>query len=323
MRIGLVGYNTRTGLGELNRQIVWHTVVHRWLVKPHKSKETLPLEQTKTTSTVGTTWGHVTDFVDDVDVVVFCETPYYDDLVEYASLKGRRVVCVPMQEWMPARRDGWVGGVDLFICPTADCYLQFKDELPCESFPWPRDVERFPFRQRTTCERFLFVNGNGGWQGRKGMAVIQEALRLWPEMPLIVHDQKPAGKELADNADLYREGDVLLCPHSIDGLCLEIPEAMLSGLPVIATDGPPWNEHQLLARINSTVHRRMTSRMVNWYTPSAKHLVEICQRLLGRDVSEASRTAHERASQRSWSRYGRDFTALVRGREAFVDNGGR
>lgn len=324
MRIGLVGYNTRTGLGELNRQIVQHSTIYKWLIKTHPHKQTLPFTQERTQTSVGTSWLHVTQFVDDVDVVLFCETPYFgDDLVYYAQGKGKRVVCVPMQEWMPARRDNWTQSVDLYVCPTHHCYRQFKDELPCHHFPWPKDADRFPFRRRDRVERFLFLNGNGGWQGRKGMAVVQEALKLWPEMPLIIHNQRVSGGELDSNSDLYREGDVLICPHSVDGLCLEIPEAMLSGLPVIATDGEPWNEHGLLAKIDSVIHRRMVNRLIDWYTPSAESMVDICKGLLGRDIRYESQLAHDQASYRSWNRYGRDFTSVVRGRGEFVDTGGK
>src|SRR5690606_10827320 len=117
--------------------------------------------------------------------------------------------------------------------PTKHCYDQFSKVLRCRYFAWPVDTYRFQFRPRTVCNRFLFIGGHGGYKGRKGIEVVLEAKRLWPDLPLSVRCQAnvawPSNVEVLpateSNADLYATGDVLIAPHSVDGLGLEPMEA--------------------------------------------------------------------------------------------------
>src|SRR5262249_15493192 len=163
----------------------------------------------------------VPEWLESVDVVLFCEQPLYPDLTGLARSRGKRVVCVPNLEWTPL--GGWVDEVDLFLCPTNQCYLKLRHNLPCTLFPWPCDTQRFQFRQRKVVQQFVFINGNGGWRGRKGGDLIRSLVKAWPTIPLSVYTQTPfygaqaVFPETPDNRLLYREGDVLLSPHSVDG----------------------------------------------------------------------------------------------------------
>jgi hypothetical protein len=164
-----------SGLGEVNRQLARWLPADEWLVIPRGRQ--------------GPGRAELEAWVRSVDVVVFAETPLPPALAEVARRLGRRIVCVPMLEWFPT--SGWVRLVDLFLCPTRQCYQAIRGRLPAVEFPWPVDVERFAFRPRTRCGRFLFVEGRGGWQGRKGAAVVRAALGHWPGMPLVVRSQRP------------------------------------------------------------------------------------------------------------------------------------
>lgn len=319
MRLGLVGYSCNTGLGELNRQIAEYCHIDHWLVKPHRSKKTNSVEQVSNV-TVGHGNYEVERFLSNIDTVLFCETPYYDNLVVRAKELGKRVVCIPMQEWIPTVRNWWVDLVDLFICPNQHSYDEFKDTLPCALFPWPVDLKRYEFKKRTKCSQFLFINGNGGWGGRKGMRVIQELVHSWPEIPLTVRSQvgvphliqpKLLEGEVKNNQELYSVGDVLLCPHFVDGLGLELMEAAACGIPVIATDGRPWDEHPCIDYINSHKTKNTINREVDWYTPSATDLASICLRLLGSDIEGYSQLARKWAEGRDWTLHAKKFRDLV------------
>jgi len=311
-RIGLVGYHCNTGLGELNRQIATYAEIDKWLVKPHNHepmKNPLPLVDTWVCPEGAMT--KLTKFLQGMDTVLFCETPYYNHLIPLAKSQNKRVVCVPMMEWMPAGAKGWPTEVDLFICPTKHCYDQFAHVVPCVYFPWPVDVERFQFKPRATCNKFLFLAGHGGFNGRKGMQVIQDALKIWPEFPLVSHTQQAENK-IAENSDLYNEGDVLICPHSVDGLGLEPMEAMSCGMPVITTDGQPWNEIPSIAKLPAKIEQRKVKRPVDWYLPDPQALVDICKGLLGKPILQESQAAREWAESRSWNKHAEQFTELVR-----------
>lgn len=316
-RIGLVGYHCPCGLGEVNRQIATYIDISSWLVKPHAAYGVAPPLQGIDVM-VGKDETKVQKFLEKVDVVLFAETPYFPTLIERAKKLKKRIVCVPMIEWTP--KGAWTDQVDLFICPTSQCYEMLKDEVPCVCFPWPFDTDRFIFRQREMCQRFLFLNGHGGWEGRKGAEIIRQALLLWPDLPLTIRSQKRAGwppsakvePPTDDNAGLYRGGDVLLLPHSVDGIGLELMEALSSGMPVIATDGEPWREHPLLGKIRSRVGLKRVKREIDWHTPDPKHLVEICRSLIGVDLAEQSLAVRQYAEDHRWQGRVEEFSLLVR-----------
>lgn len=320
LRIGLVGYNCNTGLGELNRQIAKYCEIDTWLLKPHDKVPTNPLAETCDTIVCKTgDKKKIEQFVRQVDCIVFCETPYYTELVTYAQKHSKRLVCVPMLEWMPAGGRGWPKLVDLFLCPTKQCYDAFSKTVPCKYFPWPVDTAHFPYSQRSVCNKFLFIAGHGGWEGRKGIAVIQAARKIWPEMPLAVRSQVAAdwhGCQLlpspASNSGLYSVGDVLVSPHSVDGLGLEPIEALASGMPVISTDGEPWNEFPSIGKIQAGIEKRTIRRPIDWYLPDPASLVEICRGLLAEDISEQSKAGREWAEARDWAKLADSFMELVR-----------
>lgn len=320
-RIGLVGYNCATGLGELNRQLATYAEVDTWLVKPHREHPSFPPHVLVDTIVceLGQT-SKIEAFMRAVDIVVFCELPYYPNLLQFCKTNGKRTVCVPMMEWMPAGAKGWPREVDLFICPTLYCYEQFRHVIPSVYFPWPVDLARYEFRPRTACRKFLFVGGHGGFKGRKGTDVMRRAKELWREMPLAVRSQASAAwpdsvevlGPVTHNHELYGTGDVLVAPHSVDGLGLEPMEAMACGMPVITTDGRPWNEIPSIAKIPAPSEKRSVRRPVDWYLPQPEALAEICKGLCGRDITEASQAARAWAEERSWEKWAPKFISLVR-----------
>lgn len=320
-KLGLVGYSCDTGLGELNRQLAAYVQLDYWLVKVHPKMATNKVELSK--HTVCSDGAKIPELLKHADTILFCEQPYYENLIPLAKAANKRIVCVPMMEWMPPGAKGWAEKVDLFICPTEQCYRIFKNNVPCIYFPWPVDTERFVYQPRTVCNRFLFLNGHGGFNGRKGAQVIKQAKQLWPEMPLIVrsqtNEQWPTGTEVAypelSNEDLYRIGDVLIAPHSVDGIGLELMEAMSCGMPVISTDGEPWNEFPAIGKIQARKEQRKVRRPVDWYLPDPADLVRVCKSLVGADIREQSQQAREWAESRSWSNLAtvESFSNIVRG----------
>lgn len=321
-RIGLVGYNCRSGLGEKNRQMATYLEIDRWLIKPHRNYPTLPAPECVDSITCPAGDPRkIEAFVKSVDVILFDETPYYPELIRIAKFHDKRIVCVLAQEWMPFPDQN---RVDLFICPTKQAYDRFYKALPCTHFPWPVDTHRFEYRQRNTCNRFLFCNGNGGWKGRKGGDVIRDLLKVYPDIPLLVRSQKkevwPSGVEVLpeanSNQEIYGAGDVLInCSH-LDGTGLQPMEAMACGMPVISTSGLPWNEIPAIARIPAGVKEVKVKQLVDWYMPSAVALAGICRNLVGRDISKESEDARQWAESRSFYHHARELTAVVRGEQS-------
>lgn len=311
MKIGICGFNCVSGLGEINRQLAQYVDVDAWLVRPHRSFLNLP-DHPNVDTLHCPTGVKVEEFVKRVDVVLFCEVPLYSNLMELCKKHGKRVVCIPMQEWMPESTEGWLSDVDLFICPTRHCYDQFYQSLPCTYFPWPVDTERFRFNQRNILRRFLFIPGNGGYHGRKGLATIHECLQKAPELPIIIKHQ------VQENTQLYEEGDVLLCPHTCDGLGLEQMEAQACGMPTITTKGKPWDELNPLFMIPSEINKKLIKRVVDWHYLDPHDVVKHCKELLGSDITYASQAARAWAESRSWSQFGDQFTSIVKHYDALT-----
>lgn len=317
-RIGLIGYRSQSGLGELNRQIAEHVELTSWLIVSHRNRPADPSPLREPTRAY--TQADSEEFVRSADVILFCETPFYTDLLQSAKEKGKRIVCVPMLEWTPDNRNNWTSLVDLFVCPTKQCYdVLLKEGLPCKYFPWPVDIDRFQYKQRTLCESFLFINGWGGWSGRKGASVVVQAKEAWPEMPLTVYSQAnfswPKGTKILpspeNNRGLYAAGDVLIAPHTVDGLGLEPMEAMACGMPVITPSAPPWNENPAVARIATHTIRKRVKRMMNWESCSGGSLASLCKFMLGKDITRESLTARQWAEDRSWLKRTEEFLGFL------------
>jgi glycosyltransferase involved in cell wall biosynthesis len=208
-------------------------------------------------------------WLDGLDWLLFVQKPYLPDVAQTARQMGVSVACVPNWEWLTPDLD-WLPYVDLMLCPaatTARLLGRWRRDLgfawDVAHVPWPIDPGRFPFRPRDRCRRFLFINGMGGTQAlrpdgsrtpyrRKGAEVVAAAAGLLPGVPFLVYSQDrrlpalPANVEVrpapADNADLYRDGDVCVQPSRWEGLGLQLLECQAAGLPVVTTDAPPMNE---------------------------------------------------------------------------------
>lgn len=322
MRIGLVGYHCYSGLGEKNRTYSQYLPIDRWLIKPHPHYG-IAVEHPPCDVIVcreGQTH-KLHYFLSQIDVLLYDESPLFHELLPMAKALGKRIVCVMAQEWMPFNNESLV---DLFICPTKHAYEQFKDSLPCRYFQWPVDTSHFKFQHRDKCERFLFINGHGGWKGRKGGNTVFEMINKWKDIPLTIITQKEVSLNIesypglrivtnvGDNRVLYRYGDVLLYPAYCDGTGLQPLEAMASGMPVICTEGSPWDENMALERIPSENREKFIRRVVDWFVPDTDEAIRLCKKWLGQEIWAQSNSVRVYAENRSWNLAKESLTALIK-----------
>ncbi len=331
-RLGLVGWNTPTGLGSINRDLARHLKVDRWLAPPHPgisitSDETLRGVKKVTelpSRDDQERWFSETDWL------LFAERPYVGYVPSIAAHTGNGIACIPMWEWV--RPDlQWLQFVDLMICPTLHTWQLMHDWTRRYGFgwksihvPWPVDAERFQFRQRKVCREFLFVNGWGGGEARrpdgspvsyhrKGMELIVAAAQLAPDLKFVIRSLQPVSFELPhnirvapalrDNVGLYDEGDVCVQPSHYEGLGLQLLECQAAGMPLISTAGPPMNEANPWRTIptcgQEVVNVGGGFISAELMTPEA--LVETLRPLVGTDIRQASREAREYVeTERNW-----------------------
>jgi hypothetical protein len=134
-RIGLVGFNCDTFLGNRNWELATNTDISAWLVKPDGH---VPVRDRhpnmNTVFCPNSSVEKLKQFLNMVDVVVFCNQPCYDAVLPLAKGLKKRVIAVMDTA---ATSESWTPFVDLFLCTTLESYNALKASLPCAEFSWP------------------------------------------------------------------------------------------------------------------------------------------------------------------------------------------
>ena len=334
-KVGLVGWNTASGLGYVNRDIAAHFPLAKWLVPRHQEFPTLPRPRAACPIDLvplALEPSQLRLWLRGLDWVLFVELPYLERLAQHAHELGINVACVPMWEWTDLGQD-WLNYVDLMLCPTRHAFQLLNDwkarfgfAWDVLSVPWPVDAERFRFRERERCRRFLFVNGTGGHRARKrdgsrtayqrkGIELVLDTARLVPKIPWVVYSQigalpaVPGNVEVrrppAANERLYDDGDVCVQPSHWEGLGLQLLECQAAGLPLVTTDAPPMNEFQPLRAV-AAADTELVSAYRNHVFPSHNvspaDLARAVESLYETDIAEASRQARRFVQrEHSWT----------------------
>lgn len=192
-----------------------------------------------------------------IDCVLAVERCMPDYVFEMAKSMGKRTVLIVMHEWLHPTQP-WFAHTDLFVAPNNHCAsVLLGMGLPSAKIARcniPMNFMELPYVHcPSEIKSIAFVNGWGGWKGRKGYAEMMEAINInsmregWVN-PVVIHSLAPVGlphyKSHADSIiDLYRDHDAAFVPSHVEGLGLGILEPMALGLPVFATDAPPMNEY--------------------------------------------------------------------------------
>lgn len=331
-KIGLVGWNSATGLGSINRDLIRRLEIKRWLAPIHPwlaSNVDASLNAVKITTDLRTT-EEMARWVSGFDWLLFVERPYIESLPRIAAHAGVGIACVPMWEWVQPN-DDWLQFVDLMICPTLHTFRLMDDWTRRYGFgwktvyvPWPIDAERFPFQQREVCREFLFVNGWGGGKvhypdlslvpyQRKGLELIIAAAKLAPDLNFVIRSlhripsQLPKNVRvvpaLRDNVGLFDEGDVCVQPSHYEGLGLQLLECQAAGMPLVTTAGPPMNETNPWRTIPTCGQEVVLvgSGYISAEIMSPEALVDTLRPLVGTDIREASRQARSYIeTERNW-----------------------
>ena len=198
--------------------------------------------------------GVIESFLDDLDLVFTCETPYNYWLYQRARERGVKTVQQFNFEYLDHVANPHIHKPDLFAAPSmwrwADVPFPNKVYLPV---PVARD--RLPFRHRTELRTLLHVGGVPVTHDRNGTQRVIEAMRLLPDdVPVklrlrtqsdvfvkeryrdrieVVHEIVP------DYWSLYGDEDAMILPRKFGGLCLPFNEASSCGMPVLTTAVDP------------------------------------------------------------------------------------
>lgn len=278
----------------------------------------------------GVTLRGVQDVVDDpaiwthllkrLDYLVFVERPCLkkpERLFQLLRKTKTRVVCIPNWEGFPSQ--GWGKEPDIIWC-TSRFTHEFLREMAGRDTGyrwqsalygdrWGVDASQFHRQGGQKCERFLFVNGHGGQQSRKGLDTLIRLLTKYPQLPFVVRSTVPVPKlpgndvrvihsTTDDRAALYSEGDVFVSLSHWEGLGLQGLEAMASNLPALVPDYAPVNEHPALHYLQGDVTKnvRLRVREVPFWEADIDSLARTLRGMLGTPISLERVGAYELAT---------------------------
>lgn len=186
------------------------------------------------------------EFCLSMDAVLFFETPFVWNLIDYCRQGGIKTALMPMHECMPNNLPAMP---DLFLNPSLleqACYPQGI------FIPVPVKV---PWRLRVQANVFVCNMGHGGLKDRNGASELFAAISLCKTSPkLIIRSQSSRILEMAKRLpgavvqgevgyqDLWHQGDVFLFPEKFNGLSLPLQEARAAGMLVMASNRFPVNQ---------------------------------------------------------------------------------
>lgn len=326
MNVGLVGWACTSGNGGMNSDIAslapW---VSHWLIPKHPNmpNHTPYLEKAKTKKVIHCNLSGdlevVRQFLSEVDALLYVEHPCLKDdvnIVLEAKKMNKLVIGIPMWEWWPERKD-WAIQTDILWAVTkfTNRYLKsLSDVLYVHGWQhnwrgrvigdkWGVNLNDFKFNQRTKAERFVFINGNGGYKLRKASDIVFEAFSKPGAPPLLVYTQQTdriasiksknielVHKNFPERADVYAEGDVFLFPSYWEGLCHGIYEAQAVGGIVITSEHPPMNEcgTPYLCRVEKLLQEDLSGKKIVKAVPATDDLFNLSKSIYQDDIAAAS-----------------------------------
>jgi len=270
MRLGIIARCDNTGLGNQTRELVKMLNPHKILLVdsysfnnnkqyPHwydgydviKTIKGMPRMK------------EVFAFLDDVDVVISCETFYHLDFVDIARKRNIKTILQYNYELFGNMVNPEWSLPDILLSPSVwnmdIVEKKFGSKCRVYHLPPPTDTSLFNnVRQNNlskTHKRILHVAGKKAAKDRNGTNTVVEMLKhSSADYELVITTQTPLDFITKDNRlkinkdnvrnreDLYSGYDAMVLPRRYAGLCLPMNEALISGLPVFMTNISPNNQ---------------------------------------------------------------------------------
>jgi glycosyltransferase involved in cell wall biosynthesis len=199
-------------------------------------------------------------FLERVDVVFTCETPYNYYLFTEAHRRGIKTVLQPNFEFFEYVEHDKFPEPTVFALPSLWHVDTINAHLPDRQvryLPVPVDRALLPVHERTELRNILHTAGTVAQPHRNGTATLLQAMVFLQDLPIratVFAQRDTIGVAPPPNVDLrigtvqnywdfYRgDYDLMVIPRRWGGLCLPMQEAMATGMPVMMPDCPPNNE---------------------------------------------------------------------------------
>jgi len=240
----------------------------------------------------------VVSFLENIDVVISCETFYHLELVDLAKQKGIKTILQYNYELFGNLAHPEWTLPDVLLAPSSwnlDPVIErFGSKTKVMHLPPPTDQSLFNEARENNLskdhKRILHIAGKKAAKDRNGTDSIFEMIRYSKEdYELVIKSQTPLNAIRKDprvkieignpdnRQDMYSGFDAMVLPRRYAGLCLPMNEALMSALPVFMTDVSPNNAilpDKWLAESNKIDSFR-TKSMVDVYDVKPKKLANI------------------------------------------------
>ena len=202
------------------------------------------------------------DFLNDIDVLLSCETFYNENTPKLARAKGVKTYLQYNYELFGNLKRGGTPLADVLISPSPwmiqKVYNRFYNHAKVLHLPPPTRPELFEraleINTSKDHKRMLHIAGKAAANDRNGTESVLEMMRhSKADFELVIKSQTPISPKGLDSRitieidnvkhrqDMYIGFDGMILPRRYAGLCLPMNEALLSGLPVFMTDISPNN----------------------------------------------------------------------------------
>lgn len=277
MKIGLLAYSSNTGLGYQTRDFARYLKPEKILISDLSVFNQMETDHSWAFQPrVCNGFPSDTDcewLVDGMDVVFVAETPLNYHLFEYAKKKGVKTVQQLNPEFWEYFEKRTLPAPDVLACPSPWLMKEIKSTNIANTIHWPVPIDRtkIPERNIESVKTIIHVIGRPASYDRNGTIAFLNAAKFFgmkykykvffqepKDTRAIQHfkevnhllqivknelkDHLEIIKDTPNNADMFKDGDLMVLPRRYAGLCLPMWEALSSGMPVIMTNVSPNNE---------------------------------------------------------------------------------
>jgi hypothetical protein len=302
MRLGVIARSDNTGLGNQTKELVKMLNPDKILLVDSTSfnNNRQHPDWYKQYDVIKTIKGmprtkEILAFLENIDVVISCETFYHLDFVDIARKRNIKTILQYNYELFGNLVHPEWPLPDVLLSPSSWNIDVVKEKfgLKCKVYhlPPPTDTSLFNTARENnlskTHKRILHIAGKKAAKDRNGTNTVVEMLKhSSADYELVIATQTPLDfitkdsrlKINKDNVrnreDLYNGYDAMVLPRRYAGLCLPMNEALISGLPVFMTDISPNNQilpHNWLVGSNK-IGEFKTKSMVDIYEADATKL---------------------------------------------------
>ena len=305
MRLGIIARSDNTGLGNQTMELVKMLNPDKILLinsQFFNNNQQHP-EWYKNYNVIETRKGmprtnEVLAFLENIDVVISCETFYHLELVDIAKQRGIKTILQYNYELFGNLVHPEWTLPDVLLAPSIwnlDIIInKFGNSTKVMHLPPPTDHTLFNQAKEINLskdhKRILHIAGKKAAKDRNGTESILKMIKYSKEdYELVIKSQSPLNLICKDSRvkieignpnnrqDMYSGFDAMVLPRRYAGLCLPMNEALMSALPVFMTNISPNNAilpPKWLAEAKQ-IDTFKTKSLVNVYDAKSDNLAKI------------------------------------------------